>query len=96
MISVPTALVLLIIKEHFFFHCDVVKMFWVYIEKELHCLTGKRITLTVTDVLFGLQEINGRTKDDVNVINHVIALAKMSISIKKKTDSKTPIHLIFD
>ena len=82
--------------EHFFFLCPPVKQFWIKIEKYLAVVFKTQVNLQVSHVLFGIQTLGELTKDKIHMINHVILIAKMSISIFKKTCGRNTIFLIFE
>ena len=82
--------------EHFFHECYVAKDLWSYVEEDLLRLTGKRIRLSVTDVLFGVKNIDNVSRQFVGLLNHLILIGKMVISKLKKTESQTPVRYIYD
>jgi hypothetical protein len=82
--------------EHFFYECPRIHQFWKMIEQLFLNNLNICIHLTVKDVLFGVQNLPGITKRVLDKINCVILIAKMCISIYKKTKSKTPLKIIFD
>jgi len=81
--------------EHFFFSCAQTKPLWAHVENRLAAETGKRIFLTVKEVLFGVFR-KGFNSKDLRKINHQILVAKMCISIVKKTKVRIPLHVIYD
>ena len=70
--------------EHFFCECPIVVNFWKSIEQKVYRETGLRVELSVETILFGLQN-NTFARFKVDYINHIILVAKMCISIVKKT-----------
>ena len=79
--------------EHFFYNCIPVRQFWEKVQHYISGLTGITTTLTLHDVLFGLQNEHSNI---FNRINEIILIGKMCISIAKKTKSSTPIFVIFE
>ena len=70
--------------EHFFCECPIVVNFWKSIEQKVYRETGLRVEQSVQTILFGLQN-NTFARFKVDYINHIILVAKMCISIVKKT-----------
>ena len=82
------------IIEHFFFECPSLYKFWQDVEQYMLKETGKVTRLSITDVLFGLD--NNRFQKSIrNKLNHIILIAKMSISIFRKTNGRAPLSVIF-
>ena len=80
--------------EHFFFDCPTIKKFWNYIEQYILITFDIQTHLTV-GVLFGIKQHNyGKVK--TKRINHVILIAKMCISMYKKTNAFLPLSMIFE
>lgn len=81
--------------EHFFYECPPVKKFWhcieVYINKTLDIV----FKLDVNYVLFGVSQCK-LSNEFKRKLNYIILLAKMCVSIFKKTGSKVPLLDIFD
>ena len=75
--------------EHFFCTCKQVRPFWDFIEKQIQYLTGYQYTLHTNDIIFGLRNSNN------DIANHIILVGKMCISKVKKTNSKTPLEIVF-
>jgi hypothetical protein len=80
--------------EHFFYECPKSRELWKKVEQLMYVELDLDIDLNIHDVLFGLKR-NGMTEMQILKINHIILIAKMCISIFKKTDSKIPIYLLF-
>ena len=76
--------------EHFFCNCKAVKPFWGYVEKIISSLLGTRCILKTSDILFGVESCKNV------VVNHIILIGKMCISKVKKTNSQTPIEIVFE
>lgn len=68
--------------EHFFFDCPIVKKFWNFIESYILLNFSEKINLTIIEVMFGYKDIRSPKSKQ---INHVMLIAKMCISIFKKT-----------
>ena len=80
--------------EHFFWFCQKVKPVWRVCFDYIYRLTGKWLAFSETDVLFGYQPEQMR-KFEIQVINHLILIAKMVIS-KFKYGIVTDICLLFE
>ena len=78
--------------EHFFFDCPKIFFFGNYIEQYiLITFDIQTHQVTVVDVLFGIKQHNyGKVK--TKRINHVILIAKMCISMYKKTTLTPSFH----
>ena len=82
--------------EHFFFECGIVKEFWKRIEQEIFIMVQKQVKINTTVALFGLHDNDILTENEMCQINHVILIAKMCISIKKKTESPLNLWYIYE
>ena len=72
-----------------------IKKFLNYIEQYILITSDIQTHLTVVDVLFGIKQHNyGKVK--TKRINHVILIAKMCISMYKKTNAFLPLSMIFE
>ena len=81
--------------EHFFFDCPPIQNFRKYIEQYILITFDIGIYLTIVDVLFEIKQYDyGKVK--TKRINHIILIAKMCISIYKKTKSFLPLSMIFE
>ena len=80
--------------EHFFFECSFTKPLWDHIENQI-AADYKRIRLTVTEAMFGVYR-EDRANLELNHINHMILVAKMCVSIAKKTKLNMPLPILFD
>ena len=80
--------------EHFFFNCPLIKRYWSKIETIISAKIGVSTKLSVTEVLFGIQNV--LTKGVRNMVNHIILIGKMCISIARKTKSISALQLIFE
>ena len=81
--------------EHFFLDCLTIKKFLNYIEQYILITFYIQTHLIVVDVLFGIKQHNyGKVK--TKRINHVILIAKMCISMYKKTNAFLPLSMIFE
>ena len=80
--------------EHFFFECPVVRDFWQYIEQHILINFNVQVHLIAFDILFGIKCFNvGKIK--LKKMNHVILIAKMCISIFRKTQSHCALTISF-
>lgn len=80
--------------EHFFYACRVVRPFWTLISQYILTEYDVQIIFGEISVLFGIG-IPGINRLTLRKINHIVLIAKMCISIFKKTESKVPIYDIF-
>ena len=81
--------------EHFFYFCPAVRTFWHFIEQKILIETQVNIKLSVTDILFGVNQ-SDHMKEHYKLINHLLLIGKMCISIFKKTQSPFNLQLIFE
>ena len=81
--------------EQFFCECPIVVNVWKSIEQKVYRETGPRVELSVQTILFGLQN-STLARFKVDYINHIILVAKMCISIVKKTETVNSLHIIFE
>ena len=83
--------------EHFLFECPLVQAFWQQIVQYILVSYDVKITLGVTEALFGIRK-NGNNLSTLLIkkINHIMLVAKMCISIFKKTKSSIPLMLLFE
>ena len=79
--------------EHFFFSCPSIYPLWRYIEQ--YCMIQFNISLKLQaeDALLGVK-LKNKTLN--SKINHIILIAKMAISIFKKTGSAFPVIFIYE
>ena len=81
--------------QHFLFDCPTIGNFWNYIEQYILITFEIQTHLTVVDVLFGVKQHNcGKVK--TKRLNHVILIAKMSVSMYTKTNAFLPLSMIFE
>ena len=81
--------------EHFFFDCPPIQKFWKYIEQYILITFDIGIHLTIVDVLFGIKQSDyGKVK--TKRINHITLIAKMCISIYRKSESFLLLSMIFE
>ena len=68
--------------EHFFFYCPNINKLWGYISDYISRLYDLKVTFNAKDVLIGIidYEEKGLSKDQGNVVNHLILIGKMIIS----------------
>ena len=81
--------------EHFFCDCPVVHGLWEFVEHTINLKTNAILKLSVTDKLFGVTAPQ-LPKETHHYINLLILIAKMCISIYKKTKSVVPLQFIFE
>ena len=81
--------------EHYFYECPVVKRFWLFIEQYIFMQSEISVKLDVEIILFGFfdKEISKSVKQK---INHILLVAKMCISIYKKTVRPPPLEVLFE
>ena len=82
--------------EHFFYECPQTRQFWIAVRNYILNTYGTRINISMTEALFGIQEVRNASADALHKINHILLIAKMCISIFKKTNSKSPLYSIFE
>ena len=80
--------------EHFFVECKKVKNLWKEIEIRLQICAGQKLNLKESDILLGFNSIN-LTQQQVNFINHVILIGKLTVS-KFKYGKMGDIIFIFE
>ena len=77
--------------EHFFYECPVVLSFWKFIEQFISLQLNVSLKLDALSVLFGVFDKKfGQTV--LKNINYIVLVAKMCISIYKKTQSNLPLE----
>ena len=80
--------------EHFFWRCYKIQQFWSYVSNVMFKISGQQVRLSEQTVLFGIDV--GNFKSDVNrKLNHVILIAKMTIS-KFRYGDGFDINCMFD
>ena len=77
------------------FLCPKVSKIWKKVQSRFIALTGKQIEIDVKIALFGIP------KNDIDVcyfksVNHILLIARMSISIAKKTNNISALNIIFE
>jgi hypothetical protein len=81
--------------EHFFFDCPLVFTFWKSVEQFILLHLDIAINLDLSMVLFGnFDNFIGMT--DRLKVNHILLIAKMCISIYKKTKGIYSLNIIFE
>ena len=80
--------------EHFFWRCKKLKQFWKNVENAILSKTGSNIIITEKVALFGYEVNNMKTVVN-KTINHIILIAKMTIS-KFKYGKALDINCMFD
>ena len=71
--------------EHFFFECNRIYIFWKSVEQFINSKTEELVKIDLKSAIFGIAEDKIRKKD-FEFVNHIILVAKMSISIAKKNE----------
>jgi len=79
--------------EHFFYSCTHLKDFWLHIESTIFKQVGILVKLNINAILFGFDVDNLIIEN--RTINHILLIAKMSIS-KYKYGERINIKFIFD
>ena len=79
--------------EHFFFTCPTIKYMWNHVSALFKQVFKINIMLNEKIALFGIvgTEVYGLNKEQINIANNIILIAKMCIS---KYRYGTPINLI--
>ena len=80
--------------EHFFFHCIKVKPLWSEVESQIQVLTNIPLHLDEITVILGFRKEQTNlsvTRVQMNTINHILAIAKVTISKFKYGKSR---HLL--
>ena len=65
--------------DHFFYSCKKINRIWKTVNHIISCNLKKAISLSETDVLFGVHTTNISNENNI-LIHHVIAIAKLCIS----------------
>lgn len=66
--------------EHFFAECPQLQPLWLEVEKTITYHTGQKLKLTTSIILTGCRSTVTTPRESVNIINHLILIAKMCIS----------------
>ena len=82
--------------QHFYYECPLSKILWKYVERKVCFTMRKTITFSVTEILFGVQDVCGCSKRDVMLINHFVLIGKMCISKLKKSNLTIPLDILFE
>ena len=82
--------------EHFFFLCPIVRKFWEFITEYVFIHYNVRVNLSVIHVLIGSFDQENTDSLTMLKINHIILIAKMCISIYKKTQSTLSLNMMFE
>ena len=80
---------------HFFSSCQVSKKLWYEAEKKISSYLGKIFNLSEKMIIFGLLRCESLSQKDVNYINKVCLVGKLSIS-KFKFHKTGRIELVFE
>ena len=82
--------------EHMFIHCKLVEGFWKKVFQIIHNYTNEKFPLSDNTILFGFNyETHKIVKRKINTANHILLVAKMSVSKMRYGNIKN-IELIFD
>ena len=66
--------------EHFFFDCKIVSKLWKEVEREIQRLFSVKIQLSAERVFLGIISHKYVQKKDLEKINHILLITKMTIS----------------
>ena len=84
------------IIEHMFINCKLLKGFWRDVFQTIYNHTNVRFPQTENDILFGYNYGSVKVgKDKINTANHILLIAKLSISKFRYGQIKN-ITLIFE
>ena len=82
--------------EHMFIHCKLLKGFWKKVFQLIHNYTNENFPISDNTILFGFNyETHKIIKSKINTANHILLVAKMSVSKMRYGNIKN-IELIFD
>ena len=82
--------------EHMFFQCRKLIGFWRKVSNVIELKTSLQITLSETNVLFGITKTDtSTTQAYINIINHLILIGKVCIS-KAKYGKIKNINIFLD
>ena len=82
--------------EHMFIYCENLTGFWEHVRRYIHFSTGVNVELNDSNILLGiLPSLLNISKTKANTINHILLVAKMSVS-KQRYGSLNNPKLIFD
>ena len=85
--------------EHFFFNCSKLSGFWENVSNTILKYTDKIFEMSEMNVMMGFDnEYKKYTSMEIGVANHILLIAKMSVSKMKYRCEKYPrdIHRIFE
>jgi hypothetical protein len=80
--------------EHFFFDCNKIKPVWNCVHDAFYAKFGKNVTLSQKEALLGVLDRHDMTSVMRQFLNHLILIAKMSIS-KYRYGTPILIQVIF-
>ena len=84
------------IIEHMFINCKLLNGFWADVFQTIYIHTNERFPQTENDILFGYNYESVKVgKDKINTANHILLIAKLSISKFRYGKTKN-ISLIFE
>ena len=82
--------------EHMFIHCPRLNGFWSSVFQTIHTRINVSFPMTDTNILLGIDaEGKDINKNKINIANHIILIAKMSVS-KMKYGTIKQIFVIFE
>ena len=66
--------------EHMFIHCKKLWGFWDHVFRTIFHYTNKKFTANEADILLGFSpKYQGYKNTDINIANHILLIAKMSV-----------------
>ena len=80
---------------HFFYECSTVSKLWKQVESKILTRINYKISIDVKKALFGITG-DGLSRECFRLVNNMILIAKMSISIAKKTNNICSLMIIFE
>lgn len=84
------------VVEHMFIYCPRLEGFWSMIFNIIYARTSIRVQRTDQRILFGIKRSEVLcTQEQLNIINHIILIAKMCIS-KTKAGNATLLGIVFE
>ena len=80
--------------EHTFYRCERLYLFWKNISSRINNKLNKNIILNETSIVLGIEQIQDFCKQEIDFINKIIIIAKLSII--KNNMNKFPLQMIFE
>ena len=81
--------------EHFFYECKQIANLWSHVSNTFNAKFGERVLPSRNDALFGVEHIEGLTKEMLKFLNHLILIAKMYVS-KYRYGTPNPLTISFE